>query len=124
MQEAREEPCMTAQATSLPQALAEVEFVVHQQGETKGVFVPVAVWEAMLTALEDVEDLTIARDFLSRRAKARSPEEMGLDRWEDAASERDHDEAAQVRQDSLSSSPGATYSLRTPTPFRLLRSNW
>jgi hypothetical protein len=94
MQDARGEPNMTAQETSLSQALAEVEFVVNQQGETKGVFVPVAVWEAMLTALEDVEDLAIARDFLRRRAAARSPEEMGLQRWEDVANEWDHDEAA------------------------------
>ena len=85
---------MTVQETSLSQALGEVEFVVNQKGETKGVFVPVAVWEAMLTALEDIEDLAIARDFLRRRTTARSPEGMGLERWEDVASEWDDDEAA------------------------------
>jgi hypothetical protein len=85
---------MTAQETSLSQALAEVEFVVNQQGETRGVFVPVAVWEAMLSALEDVEDLAIAREFLSRRATARSPEEMGLQPWDEIADEWNHDEAA------------------------------
>jgi len=85
---------MTVHETSLSQALGKVEFVVNQSGETRGVFVPVAVWEAMLTALEDVEDLAIARDFLRRRTTARSPEEMGLERWEDIADEWDDDEAA------------------------------
>ena len=85
---------MTVQETSLSQALGKVEFVVSQNGETRGVFVPVAVWEAMLTALEDVEDLAIARDFIRRRTTARSPEDMGLERWEDIADEWDDDKAA------------------------------
>jgi hypothetical protein len=84
---------MTAQVPSLSQALADVEFVVNQRGETKGVFVPVAVWEALISALEDIEDLAVARDFLSQRATARSPEEMGFERWEDVADEWDDDEA-------------------------------
>ena len=84
---------MTAEASSLSQALADVEFVVNQRGETKGVFVPVAVWEAVLSALEDIEDLAVARDFLRQRATARSPEEMGFERWEDVAHEWDDDEA-------------------------------
>ena len=70
---------MAAEAPSLSQALVDVEFVVNQRGETKGVFVPVAVWEALLSALEDMEDLAIARDFLSQRATARTPEEMGFE---------------------------------------------
>jgi hypothetical protein len=84
---------MTVQETSLSQALGEVEFVVNQRGETKGVFVPMAVWEAVLAALEDIEDLAIARDFLRQRATARSPEGMGLQRWEDIANEWDDGEA-------------------------------
>ena len=78
---------------ALPQALATVEFVVNQQGETKSVFLPLAAWETVLTALEDAEDLAVARDYLSRRATARSPEEMGLLRWEDVADAWDDDEA-------------------------------
>jgi len=84
---------MTAEASSLSQALADVEFVVNQRGETKGVFVPAAVWEALLSALEDLEDLVVARDFLRQRATARSPEEMGFEPWEEVAHEWDDDEA-------------------------------
>jgi hypothetical protein len=83
---------MTVQVTSLSQALADVEFVVNQQGQTKGVFVPAAVWEALMSALEDMEDLAVARDFLRQRATARSPEEMGFEPWEDVAHEWDNDE--------------------------------
>jgi hypothetical protein len=84
---------MTTQETSLSQALAVVEFATNRQGE-KGVFVPLTVWETMLTALEDVEDLTIAKDFLHQRANARTPEELGLLDWADVADEWDDDKAA------------------------------
>jgi hypothetical protein len=87
---------MTVFEETLPQALATVEFVVNQRGETKGVFLPLGAWETVLTALEDVEDLAIAKNFLSRRAMAQSPQEMGLLRWEDVAAEWDDDEAAKA----------------------------
>ena len=51
----------------------------------------VAVWEALLSALEDTEDLIVARDFLHQRATARSPEEIGFERWEDVSDEWDDD---------------------------------
>jgi hypothetical protein len=82
--------------TGLGQALATVEFVVSRQGETRGVFLPLAVWEAVLEALEDVEDLDVARDYLTRRAVALSPEDMGLLDWEDVATEWDDDEAPEA----------------------------
>jgi hypothetical protein len=87
---------MTVFEETLPQALATVEFVVNQRGETKGVFLPLGAWETVLTALEDVEDLAIAKNFLSRRAMAQSPQEMGLLRREDVAAEWDDDEAAKA----------------------------
>ena len=85
---------MAAQETSLSEALTEVEFVVNQRGEPRGVFVPVAVWEAMLVALENAEDLTIAQKFLERRRTARSPKEMGLLDWEGVADEWDDGKTA------------------------------
>ena len=71
---------MAVEAKNLSQALADVEFVVNQCGESKGVFVPVIVWEALLSALEDVEGLAGDREFLSQRAAARSPKEMRFER--------------------------------------------
>ena len=87
---------MATQETTLSQTLAAVEFVINQQGETKGVFLPLPVWETMLAALEDMEDLAIAKEYLIRRATARSPEEMGLLHWEDVAGEWDHGEATET----------------------------
>ena len=86
---------MAIQETPLSRALATVEFVINRRGETKGVFVPLAAWEAVLAALEDIEDLSTARDYLVRRATARSLKEMGWLRWEDVASEWDNDEATE-----------------------------
>ena len=84
---------MATKETALSQVLAAVEFVVNRQGETKGVFLPLAAWEAVLDALEDTEDLAAAKGYLTRRAKARSLKEMGLLHWEDVAGEWDDDEA-------------------------------
>ena len=42
-------------------------------------FVPAAVWEALMSALENLEDLAVARDFMRQRATARSPKEMGFE---------------------------------------------
>ena len=85
---------MATQETTLSQALAAVEFVVDRHGETKGVFLPLSAWEAMVTALEDAEDLDTAREYLVRRAGIGSLKEMGLLRWEDVAHEWDDDQAS------------------------------
>jgi hypothetical protein len=84
---------MTTQEATLSQALATVEFVVNRKGETRGVFLPLAAWEAVLAALEDIEDLGIAREYLTRRSVTASPEEMGLLPWEDIADEWNDGEA-------------------------------
>jgi len=85
---------MTTQETALSQALAAVEFVIDRHGETKGVFLPLAAWEAMVEALEDVEDLAIAREYLVRRAGTGVLREMDLLRWEDVAHEWDDDQTS------------------------------
>lgn len=85
---------MATKETALSQALAAVEFVTNRQGEPKGVFLPLAAWEAVLDALENIEDLAATKDYLTRRAKARSLKEMGLLHWEDVADEWDDGEAA------------------------------
>jgi hypothetical protein len=71
---------MTIQETPLSQALATVEFVINRRGETKGVFVPLAAWEAVLAALEDIEDLSTAKDYLIRNT--------GHDTWQDPSTPR------------------------------------
>jgi len=78
---------MPAYEATLSHMLADAEFVIDQRGQTKGVFLPLTAWETMLAVLEDAEDLAVAKDFLTRRAMARSPEEMGLLRWENVATD-------------------------------------
>jgi hypothetical protein len=90
---------------TLSQALAEVEFVIDRHGETKGVFLPLKVWEAMVEALEDAEDLSIAREYLIRKAGTRSLKEMNLVRWEDVAHEWDDDQTSTTQATSLSDIP-------------------
>ena len=85
---------MTTQETTLSQALAAVEFVIDRHGETKGVFLPLNAWEVMVEALEDVEDLAIAREYLIRRAGTSTLKEMDLLRWEDVAHEWDDDQTS------------------------------
>jgi len=81
---------------TLPQALATVEFIINRHGKTSGVFLPLAAWETVLTALEDVEDIAVVKDFLTRRATSRSPAEMGLLRWEDVEAEWDDGKATEA----------------------------
>jgi len=85
---------MTTQETTLSQALSTVEFVIDQNGKAKGVFLPLDAWEAMVKALEDAEDLTIAREYLMRRTRTSTLKEMTLLRWEDVADEWDDDQTS------------------------------
>ena len=71
---------MATQETALSQALAAVEFVIDRHGETKGVFLPLSAWEVMVEALEDAEDVAVAREYLLRRAGTSSIKEMDLRR--------------------------------------------
>ena len=80
---------MTTQETTLSQALAAVEYVVDRQGATKGVFLTLEAWQAVLGALEDLEDLAVAKTYLRQRAAVQSLKEMALLRWEDVAGEWD-----------------------------------
>jgi hypothetical protein len=85
---------MTTKETALSQALAAVEFVTDRRGETKGVFLPLNAWEVIVEALEDAEDLAIAREYLVQRARTSSLKEMDLLRWEDVADEWDDDQTS------------------------------
>ncbi|MBN1139255.1 MAG: hypothetical protein JXM73_21950 [Anaerolineae bacterium] len=70
--------------------------MINRQGETQGVFLPLAAWEKVLEALEDIEDLVIARDYVTKRARAHSLKEMGLLNWQDVEAEWDDGETTQA----------------------------
>ena len=85
---------MATHETTLDQALATVEFVIDQNGKAKGVFLPLDAWETMVKALEDTEDLTVAREYLIRRARTSTQKEMTLLRWDEAADEWGDDQTS------------------------------
>jgi hypothetical protein len=60
-----------------------VQFLVDHQGETTAVVVTPELWQRLLTALEDVEDLALVQ-ALKTRLKA-GPQASGALRWNDVS---------------------------------------
>jgi accessory colonization factor AcfC len=71
--------------------LRSAHFVVDQEGKPTAVVLDIGVWEALLTALEDIEDVELARERLKNwRSK------QGWTRWEDFEAELDADGVSTV----------------------------
>ena len=69
---------------TVTEVLKSAHFVVDQDGKPTTVVLDIAVWDAFLSALEDVEDNALIRDRLKNwRTK------QGWTRWEDVDSEAD-----------------------------------
>ena len=56
-----------------------IRYLVDEQGHPTDVLVDYETWQAMLSALELLEDWTTAQAYLERRKEAGSPERMGLE---------------------------------------------
>ena len=56
----------------------KVRYLVDEQGNRSDVLLNYDTWQEVLDALELLEDLTVARDYMARRKRASSPEAMGL----------------------------------------------
>ena len=68
------------------EVLQSAHFVVGHDGKPTAVVLDLAVWDALLSALEDVEDDALIRDRLKNwRTK------QGWTRWEDVDSEQESD---------------------------------
>jgi len=66
--------------------LRSAHFVVDQDGKPTAVVLDIGVWEALLEALEDIEDVELIRDRLKNwRTK------QGWTRWEEFEAELDAD---------------------------------
>jgi hypothetical protein len=66
--------------------LQSAHFVVDQEGKPTAVVLDIAVWDAFLSALEDIEDNKLIRERLRNwRSK------QGWTRWEDFDSEPETD---------------------------------
>ena len=71
---------------TVTEVLQSAQFVVDHEGKPTAVVLDIAVWDAFLSALEDIEDNELVRERLKNwRTK------HGWTRWEDFESELDTD---------------------------------
>jgi len=72
---------------TITEVLQSAQFVVDHEGKPTAVVLDIAVWDAFLSALEDIEDNELIRERLKNwRTK------QGWSRWEDFESELDSSE--------------------------------
>jgi hypothetical protein len=66
----------------------QIQFVVGAEGKPTAVLLDIAVWERVLQALEDAEDLDIAKQALAELAAVGGdPEKAGYLPWNQARAE-------------------------------------
>lgn len=69
--------------------LKNVQFMVDRQGQTTGVFLPLATWEALLAWLEELEDAEDKRLLRERLSPGRLSEAPDMLRWDEISAIRD-----------------------------------
>ena len=75
---------MSAQVAH-PVSVDKVQFVVGSEGKPTAVLLDIATWERIIEALEDAEDLAIARQALAElNAAGGDLEKAGFRPWEQA----------------------------------------
>jgi hypothetical protein len=85
---------MSIDGTSTPVITGQVQFVIGAEGKPTGVLLDIATWERVLHALEDAEDLAIAKQALAELAAAGGdPEKAGYLVWEQVRAELDAEDA-------------------------------
>ena len=76
---------------TVTEVLQSAHFVVDHEGKPTAVVLDIAVWDAFLSALEDIEDNELVRERLKNwRTK------QGWTRWDDVESELDADALSSV----------------------------
>ena len=68
---------------TVDEMLTRVQFVIDHQGRTTGVFLPVEAWQALLTWLEELEDVEDRQLLRERLPEGRFSEAPGLLRWDE-----------------------------------------
>jgi hypothetical protein len=71
---------------TITEVLQSAHFVVDHKGKPTAVVLDIAVWDALLSTLEDIEDNEIVRERLKNW-----PSKQGWTPWEDFESELDAD---------------------------------
>lgn len=76
-----------------PAGIGQVQFVIGAEGKPTAVLLDIATWRHILQALEDAEDLTIAKQALAELdAAGGDPEKAGYLVWEQVRAQLDADE--------------------------------
>lgn len=71
---------------TVTEILQSVQFIVGQEGKPTAVVLDIETWEALLSMLEDVEDVQLVRDRLNNWQT-----KEGWTRWEEYETELDSD---------------------------------
>jgi hypothetical protein len=72
----------------------QIQFVIGAGGKPTGVLLDIATWERIIQALEDVEDLNIAKQALADLDAAGGDlQKAGYISWEQARAELEADES-------------------------------
>jgi hypothetical protein len=79
---------------SVNEVLAGAQFVVDQQGQTTGVFLPAKTWQILLAWLEKLEDDEDRQLLRERLPQGRFSEAPGMLRWDEVRAELGNDETS------------------------------
>jgi hypothetical protein len=85
---------MSAQDIRDPVLTQQIQFVVGAEGKPTGVLLGIAVWERILQALEDIDDLALARQTLAEiEAAGGDLEKAGFVFWDEVRKDLVADDA-------------------------------
>ncbi|MFL5800435.1 MAG: hypothetical protein ACJ8CR_01695 [Roseiflexaceae bacterium] len=85
---------MSTREISTSVVASQVQFVVGAEGKPTAVLLDIATWERVLQALEDAEDLVIAKQALAElAATGGDPEKAGYLAWGQARAELEAENA-------------------------------
>jgi len=69
----------------------DIQFVIGAEGKPTAVLVDIATWERIIQALEDAEDIALAKEALAvLDAAGGDPEKAGFISWERVKAELEH----------------------------------
>lgn len=72
----------------------KIQYVIGSKGKPTGVLVDLKTWEGILDALEEADDIAIAREALAKLNTARgNPEKAGFVPWEKARAQLERQDA-------------------------------
>jgi hypothetical protein len=70
MKQQAKEKAMSTSEISAPIVAGQVQFVIGAEGKPTAVLIDIATWDRLMQALEDAEDLAIAKQALADLAAA------------------------------------------------------